>query len=87
MKNTVLRHNSGGELFELMIYETNGLNPVIDKLEVGLYVKIGENDIDFCLDDEDLDEVITYLTNAKKFIKEWNAKQVPIEDDTQDKPC
>lgn len=75
MKNKILRlHCADADkvTMEMFCAETNEIEPYRETKELGIIVLKDDEQFNFDLDEEDLDEMISYLTEMRDHIKEFN---------------
>ena len=80
MKNKILRlsgsHKSEMEFF---CVDTNDVNPYRPIKEGGIVVLQDDIQLDFDLDEEELTELIDFLTEMRDHVAKFNSESKPIE--------
>ena len=80
MKNKILRlQGSNNSEMEFFCVDTNEVNPHRDIKEGGRVVLQKDLQLDFDLDEEELTELIDFLTEMRDHVSKFNSESKPIE--------
>lgn len=75
MENHIYRISlSDGHDLEFYIAGTNEIEPYKETREIGIYVLKGEMQLDGGLNESELDSLIKYLEDTKRYINDFNRK-------------
>ena len=82
MRNKLLRlhgvtKNEPDPIMTFAVFDTNELNPYRETREGGIVVQHGDEQLDFSLDEEELTELIGFLTEMRDSIHNFNSKSEP----------
>lgn len=81
MKNKILRlQGSHRSEMEFFCGDTNDVNPYRDIREGGIVVLQKDLQLDFDLDEEELTELIDFLTEMRDHVSKFNSQSKPTED-------
>ena len=80
MKNKILRlQGSKNSEMEFFCIDTNEVNPHRDIREGGIVVLQKDLQLDFDLDEEELTELIGFLTEMRDHVSKFNSESKPAE--------
>lgn len=83
MKNKILRLiGSNKSEMEFFCVDTNEVNPYRNIKEGGIVVLQKDLQLDFDLDEEELTELIDFLTEMRDHVSKFNSQSKPTEDKT-----
>lgn len=83
MKNKILRlQGSKKSEMEFFCIDTNDVNPDRPIKEGGIVVLQNDLQFDFDLDEEELTELILFLTEMRDHVAKFNSESKPTEDKT-----
>lgn len=75
MKNISYRKQQETDVLEFYLIETNTLDPVIPLLEIEVSINTNEAEIEFNLEGDELDSLIDYLQDCRKYINKSFVEQ------------
>lgn len=79
MENQIYRIETKANALEFFIAKTNEVYPYRDIREMGVVVFSSGKQIDFPIDPLELDSLIKYLEECRRYIKNFNSKTTSTE--------